>query len=173
MASFCAHSTPCPPHPSPHQAQKGSCKSPIFSHLPQSKTTPPEPLSPQQHATVPPGGRAHRNAGWPISACRWQMWERPKALLLATSRETATLGSVLHARIALRITYMRRGSLATNFFSITCNQRPSEGDNQGAWNQTLNKNVRGGGVSSSAGCWLLLRYFTRTFGSTDMPGRSR
>jgi len=39
MARFCTALDASPPHPSPHQAPKGRCKSLIFNNLPQPKRT--------------------------------------------------------------------------------------------------------------------------------------
>jgi hypothetical protein len=44
------------------------------------------------------------------------------------------------------ITHLRRGSLATNLFSITYMQRASESKDKGACFHTLNKNLRDRGV---------------------------
>ncbi len=58
MARFCTALDASPPHPSPHQAPKGRCKSPIFSHLPLPKRTLLEGtlMQPLATASTPGGG---------------------------------------------------------------------------------------------------------------------
>jgi hypothetical protein len=168
MARFCTALDASPPHPSPHQAPKGRCKSPIFSHLPLPKRTLLEGTLMQPLATAStPGGRGVLcllpTPGSQLPAAgRGPLGQQPPA----TSYQPPASGRLCDTNSRLCYKHgrlcNRNGRLPINPFSDTCsrsqgielaipqpnpsriNHHPAEGSGEG---------VGGGGWGVGGGAW--------------------